>query len=546
MLAAWQGALAQTQTPPRAGSLQVPAVPAAPRAAPEIQIQPATAPAAPAAAGMKVRIDTLRIEGATVYSQADLLALTQFTPGAELTLADLQAMAARITEHYRRHGYFVAQAYLPAQDIRDASVTIAIAEGRLGRIELRNHTNLADRVAHSALAGLKPGDVIATQAIENRLLLLSDVPGVIVRSTLSPGAVAGTSDLVVDLTQAQRVTGSIDADNGGNYYTGSGRIGATVNVNDPLGLGDVASLRVLTSGEGLQYARISYQVQVGIGQVGVAYSHLHYKLLKDFEPLQAHGTAQIASVYGRYPLLRSRDNNLYAQLGLDFKQFKDRIDVIPAATDRNSRVLTAGIFGDHRDGWGGGGADSYFVTWSTGQLDIETPAARALDAATAQTNGHFDKLNFHAMRLQRLGDSRFSLYAGINGQLASKNLDVSEKMVLGGMYGVRAYPEGEAYADDGVLVTLEARMDLPPLPASIPGSVQLVAFVDSGSVRTYHDPWAAGTNRRTLSGAGIGMNWAASDNFLVRAFYARKIGDDAALAAPDRSGRFWVQAVKYF
>ena len=40
-----------------------------------------------------------------------------------------------------------------------------------------------------------------------------------------------------------------------------------------------------------------------------------------------------------------------------------------------------------------------------------------------------------------------SLFASVNGQLASKDLDSSEKMVLGGMYAVRAYPEGEAYAD---------------------------------------------------------------------------------------------------
>jgi hemolysin activation/secretion protein len=534
------------QSPPSAGSLQVPAAPPAQRAAPEIKIQPGSTPAGPAAAGQKIRVNTLRIEGATVYPTADLLALTQFTPGAELSLADLQAMAARITEHYRRNGYFVAQAYLPAQDIRDASVTIAISEGRLGAIQLRNQSRLADRVAYSALAGLSAGDLIATQPIERRLLLLSDIPGVTVRSTLVPGAATGTSDLIVELSPTPAVSGSIDADNAGNYYTGAYRLGATVNVNNPLGLGDVASLRVLTSGAGLQYARLSYQAQVGIGQVGVAYSHLHYQLRKEFEPLQAHGTAQIASLYGRYPLLRSRDNNLYAQLALDFKQFQDRIDVIPAATDRNSRVLTAGLFGDHRDSWGGGGVDSYFVTWSTGQLDIETPAARVLDATTARTNGHFDKLNFHAMRLQRVGSSPFSLYAGVNGQIASKNLDVSEKMALGGMYGVRAYPEGEAYADEGYLVTLEARVDLPPPPAPIPGRVQLVAFVDAGSVRTSHSPWATGPNRRTLSGAGVGADWAATNNFLVRAFYARKIGDDAALAAPDRSGRFWIQAVKYF
>jgi hemolysin activation/secretion protein len=543
LLCICQGALAQS--PPSGGALQVPAAPVAPRPAPEIRIEPLTGPAAPAGPAVRIPVRSLRIEGAVVFTATELLAVTRFTPGAELSLADLQAMAGRITEHYRASGYFVAQAYLPAQDILEGRVTIAVTEGRLGRVNLRNHTNLSDHVALSALAGLAPGDIIATGPFETRLLLLSDLPGVNARSTLVPGAAPGTSDLVVDLDPGQRVTGSIDADNAGNRYTGAWRVGATVNVNNPLGLGDVASLRVLTSGKGLQYARLSYQAQVGRGQVGVAYSRLEYELGREFESLRAHGTAQIASLWGRYPVVRSRNDNVYLQLGVDFKDFDDRVDAIPSATQRNSRVLVGSIFGDHRDNWGGGGASSYYATWSSGQLDIETPAARALDATTARTNGHFDKLAFGAMRLQRVGGP-FSVYAGINGQLAAKNLDVSEKMSLGGMNGVRAFPEGEAYADEGFLVTLEGRMDLPPLPEPVPGRMQLVAFVDSGSVRTNHSPWAPGTNHRTLSGAGFGVNWAASGNFLVRAFYARKLGNETATSAPDRSGRFWVQLVKYF
>jgi len=33
---------------------------------------------------------------------------------------------------------------------------------------------------------------------------------------------------------------------------------------------------------------------------------------------------------------------------------------------------------------------------------------------------------------------------------------------------------------------------------------------------------------------------------VVRMVYARRIGNDPARSAPDRSGRFWVQLVKYF
>src|SRR5204862_2955425 len=118
---------------------------------------------------------------------------------------------------------------------------------------------------------------------------------------------------------------------------------------------------------------------------------------------------------------RSRDNNVYVQAEFDAKRFHDKTDSIPAVTDKKSRVALLSVFGDHRDSFGGAGLNSYGVTWAPGTLDIETPAARAADAATARANGHFSKLSLTAMRLQSLGGP-FSLYAAISGQLASKNL----------------------------------------------------------------------------------------------------------------------------
>ena len=116
------------------------------------------------------------------------------------------------------------------------------------------------------------------------------------------------------------------------------------------------------------------------------------------------------------------------------------------------------------------------------------------------------------------------------------------------MYGVRAYPEGEAYGDQGYLLTLEARLQLPMFAKALPGQTELIGFIDAGTVTLNKNPgaWAPGDNRRTLSGAGVGLNWWAANDFVVKASYARKLGSDAATSAPDKSGRFWIQAVKYF
>ena len=545
LLALSQGVFAQQ--PPSAGSQiqQIPQSPTPQKAAPALRIEPSTTPATPASDAAKITVNRLQVTGARVFPEAELLALTGFKPGSELSLGDLRAMALTITQRYRSAGYFVAQAYLPAQEIKDGAVTIAVIEGQYGKVAVRNQSNLSDDLVQSQLGGLNSGDTVAIAPLESRLLLLSDIPGVNVTSTLAPGASPGTSDLIVDVAPGRRVTGSIDADNAGNRYTGEYRLGATVNLNNAAGRGDVASLRVLTSGSGLNYARASYQMQFGKATAGAAYSWLGYELGREFSYTGATGTARVASIYGSYPLIRSRNTNLYAGLAFDHKTFQDKnpIDLGMPVADKKSQVLTASLRGDHRDSLGGGGVSGYSLAWSAGNINLQTPELQDR-YALAQTSGHFNKLGFSAMRLQSVTDS-VSLYAGINGQVASKNLDVSEKMELGGMYGVRAYPAGEAYADQGYVLTLEARLRL-PTPDQFPGQMQLIGFIDTGSVTTHKNPWDAGDNRRTLSGAGVGLNWSDTNNFLVRAFYARKLGNEVATSAPDKSGRFWVQAVKYF
>ena len=510
-----------------------------------MEVIPGSAAASTAADGAKIVVTRLRVVGARAYSETELLAVTGFNPGSELTLSDLRGMAAMIADYYHQNGYFVAQAFLPAQDIVDGVVTIEVIAGEYGKITLRNQSNLSDSVANNLMGGLSSGDPIVAAPLENRLLLLSDAPGVTVKSTLVPGAAVGTSDLLVDVTPGERVSGSIDADNAGNRYTGQYRLGATINLNEPAGQGDVASLRVMTAGSGFNYARASYQMQVGKAKVGVAYSVLDYALSREFESLQAHGTAKIASLYGSYPLIRSRNTNLYAQVGYDDRRFQDRVDSISTVTDKKAKVLTGGLYGDHIDNFGGGGVSTYALSLSAGELDIQTPSVRALDAVTTQSNGNYNKLGFSAARLQNVTES-VSLYASVNGQFASKNLDVSEKMELGGMYGVRAYPEGEAYADEGYVLNLEARVQVGKFYDQQPGQLQLIGFVDNGSVTINRNPWTAGPNHRTLSGAGVGFVWSSANDFVLKAYYARKLGSEMATSAPDSAGRFWVQAVKYF
>src|SRR5579871_3326898 len=162
LLASSQSALAQapdTRGLGGGGQLhQIPPAPAPQRAIPEIRIEPGAVPAAPGQDQIRIPVKSLRVTGQTLYSEAELIAIAEFKPGSELTFADLRAMASRIADYYHRNGYIVAQAYLPAQDIKDGAVTIAVIEGRYGNIDLRNQSSLSNELASGMLDGVKSGD----------------------------------------------------------------------------------------------------------------------------------------------------------------------------------------------------------------------------------------------------------------------------------------------------------------------------------------------------------------------------------------------------
>jgi hemolysin activation/secretion protein len=451
-------------------------------------------------AGPKVLVRGFRIVGATVIPTGELLAKVTELVGQSLSLGELDAAAGRITADYRAHGYSVARAYLPQQDITDGMVVINVLEGRIGQTRLKNSSRLSDRRALDYLTGIQSGQVIRSSQMDRGLLLLSDTPGAAnARAALQPGASVGTSDLVVEVSSDRLLTGRVTADNYGSRYTGEARVAAGLALNSPLKIGDQLTLDAISSGGGLVFGRVSYQAPIGADglRLGVAYFDTRYELGEEFKALDAHGTARSASVFAVYPFLRSQGANLNGAFTLEQKDLKDIVGSTSTITDKRARLATFGFLGNRQDRFAGGGVTSLDLSGVYGELQIQSPMAKAIDAASAHTSGAYARLAINANRLQRVTSKDFLLVTG-SGQLASKNLDSSEKFTLAGVNGVRAYPQGEGIGDEGALVSVEWRHDL------VRG-LQAAAFYDAGTVEISKNPFTVGiANQRHLSGAGVG------------------------------------------
>jgi len=535
-------ASAYAQPKPDAGQitreLQKPADLTAPKASAPLRIEGQAVQGA-TSSNVRFAVKSIRVTGSQVFPAAELEALVANLSGAEHSLAELDGGTVRISRYYRERGYVVARAYLPAQDIKDGVVVIAVLEGVLDQQRLSNKSRLSDALANRYLAGVKPGDVIHAPIIDRALLLLGDTPGVGgTRAALQPGASVGTTDLLVELDPDQAYSAHLELDNYGNRYVGEWRVGASVALNSPLGLGDLLSLRAITSGDLMSYARLSYQLPVGVSglKVGAAYSDTHYKLGEEFAYLQSHGSASSASVFASYPLVRSQGNNLTSTLNWEEKKLLDQTDTPLTQIDKQVQLVTLGLAGSRQDAAWGAGLTAFDVSLTSGNLSMDA-ASLALDAATnsANSNGTFSKLAYSLNRQQRVSD-KYSLQLALSGQQASKNLNSSEKFSLGGASGVRAYPQGEGSGDQGMLANLEVHR-------SLNEQLQALVFYDAGSVDINRNPYGAtaAANTRFISGAGLGLNGQVGQLQFKTSLAWSTSGGDPVSDTSTRSPRWWLQ-----
>ncbi|WP_322032869.1 ShlB/FhaC/HecB family hemolysin secretion/activation protein [Paraburkholderia sp. J76] len=486
----------------------------------------------------------IEITGNTELPTELLHQVVASSEGRNLTLADLNALADTISDVYHEHGYPLATAYVPAQTVESGVVRIDVAEARYGAVTLNNQSQVSDRVLNNTLAALQSGQPVSEFQLERTLLLMQDIPGAEVSSTLRPGQQVGTSDLLVDVASQQRVVGDAGVDNFGDPYSGRVRGSGNLTINGPFNQGDLLDFSALTTGPGMTYGRMDYRYLLN-GQgttLGATMSALNYHLRNDLSDLDAHGSAFVAGVVLAQPLIRNTRGNLFGQIEYDFRRLNDNIDVIGLQNDRHTNGVTTTLSGDELDSNGvlnGRVAVTYGVKSANNlQTDI-------IDQLGANTAGHYVKLALSFSRLQQLTKSD-ALYFGFSGQNASKNLDTSEQFYLGGPDSVRGYDVGVLSGSRGYLATVEFRHD--STFQNVSGIWQFSAFVDTGWVQQYKNTFVPGPNTGQLSSAGFGVQWDGPYKLLVSASVAFPFGRTPEIlsANSNTSVHCWVQLRKSF
>lgn len=511
--------------------------------------------------GLTITVIGFRFTGINgMVSEAELQELVKGSLGKRVGLSELQELVDRVTTYLRSKGFFLAKAFLPKQDITDGIIEIAVRGGRVdGGAEIR--IKQPARIDKDIVTGMFHDSVQGEQALHSEtfqrsLYLLNDLPGIEGKALLERGNDYGTTRVFIDVNEGPLLSGGISGDTFGNRYTGIIRGTAFVAVNDPFGLGDQCSM-TMVGAERLQQGNVAYTAQLtpdGLkGTLGL--SVLHYKLGQELTSLQADGSANTLTAGLRYPLMRSRSVSTWTSVTYEYRMLDDYV-AGTLTKDRDVHAATIDLSSNSYDSFAGGGLTNMRLALTGGYLKLGVASDAQTNASTAQTAGHYHKLNYSVSRLQRLSEP-LTVYGALSGQLAGSNLDSSEKFILGGPSGVRSYPVGEASGDEGHSMTMELRYDM-PLPIGV-GTLQLVGFADAGYITLNKELWpnavSTATNRNSywLAGSGIGVDYTLSRVCTVHGSWARTIGDNPGRSTTgndadnhDNDNRFWLQSTVWF
>jgi len=455
----------------------------------------------------KIAIKNITVDRVVHVDYEDIREIVSAYENRDLSFADIQEIASKITKLYRANGYFVARAYIPEQNIlkENNNLKFSIIEGEYGEFELRNHSLVKDSILQANLDNIKSKNIISTNTLERAMLIINDTPGATVtKAEVKPGKEVGSSDFIIGTDATSRYGGYILSDNYGSQYTGRHRLIAGADINSPFKIGDKLSILGLTSeSAGLLNARLAYDFPLyenGL-RANISYAKTTYELGNKYKDLDAVGTSDSITLKLTYPLIKSRLQKLDLYLDSSYNKMKDEIQANSVNIKKDSLVATLGAdFTKDYIIFGANFQTRADVSYTIGNLEFENKVDEVQDKAGADINGVFSKVNVELGQDFELGQkTRWENSLQMQYALSGKNLDGSQDLSIGGIYGVRYYPDGEESAENGFIFNTELFYELPSF-VSLNSKVSV--FYDIG--RVYATKNFTGDYARTLQDVGLG------------------------------------------
>ena len=397
-----------------------------------------------------------------------------------LSFADLEEVANRLTQYYRKRGLFLARVLLPAQEVEDGIVTFSVMEGRLGQIEPVNNEWYEESTLRSPLEPMV-GDIVTSREIEEALYLLNDLPGLTLSGAFSAGDNPGETRLKLIVREEDNMAFLVRMDNHGANFTGKARLFLNMQMFNPIGFGDSLSLGFLrsedfgdnNSDEGVEESVGSRDAHSNLGQFNYSFpvfslrNRLSFSADRNtFDLVDENGSIinalEISGVNTSYALAfnhqftRTRDFNFAAGI---------------AATKKGSRVDSYIPFLSTEDKVVGGELNFYIDALTQSGVRMLNTASLTLQRGRFQTEvgeGEDETFNKAVLLTNSLffvplpfTDQYSRLLTTLRVQYSSQILPSFEQFGLGGANAVRSYQVGDFSADKALFLSNEWYFNLP-------------------------------------------------------------------------------------
>lgn len=461
---------------------------------PEVKLDVPEPPSIVELEGNQFHVNRIEILGNTLVDNTVLKPIIATYENKDVSLNELGQLVDKINEQYRKKGYLTSIAYIPPQDITAGTVQIRVLEGQVGNISIAGNkfyrTGIVARYLDQGT-----GDALSIPQLEKNLRRINRQGDFRVRATLSPNAIAGKTDVRLDVEERQPLQVALTFDNQGRPTIGTLRWGAELINRNVSGIGDRFSARWIGAA-GTQTVLGSYFVPINrFGtEIGTTFgfTRVNVDLPKVRDTNTIIGQAINYGLIVSQPL--DREHVFVADAALNFRRVSSWLNDNRDQTQDDVRSLQFGLNFDKFDRWG--------RTFARAQTSVGTTWFGG--------NRQFWKAESVVNRVVRLPKSNYLILRSY-AQYSPTALPPVEQFQLGGAYSVRGYNEGLMIGDRGYQFSVEHRWPVPGLHRVNPwlaDHVQGATFFDYGRVWNDSKNTRTNPNQRgytSLASAGLGV-----------------------------------------
>lgn len=430
----------------------------------------------------KIYLDEIIIEGADSIPKCELQQLYLKLIGNKVTIKELKDLAQNIENHYRTKGYILARVILPQQKIKQekAKIKFIILEGKIAKINITGKPGRNLKIINKYLQLITEAKAITLKLLEEKLLLVNDIPGINIKSFISASkTVIGAADLNIKV-EPNRTSGYYTLDNRGTKYIGNKQLLVGANFFSLLAADNLYTDILKPIPEANQITSFTGLYKLFFGSSGSNCVFTYKKTItrpgEELRIIQLEGDSAKMDFMVNKPLIRTRTKNLYLNAG------------IYSSNNKNITLLRTFYEDKIRAGYIGANFSKIFensilninLTCTKGMIFGSAKMQDDIELSRERGTGKFFKYNVNIDYTYNLAKN-LSLFFGLTGQHSKQNLLSSEEFGYGGEVFGNAYDASEIIGDKGAALKGEVRYNLIQKIPDV-NYIQLYTSYDLGKV----------------------------------------------------------------